>query len=241
MNRGVRMDRSTWWVAALLLVGACQKHDQTSAQIGATGGVVTGANGVSISVPQGALAGPAPITIEVSSETIPGSVGTVYKLGPEGQTFTAPVTVTLDFDPTRLPQGKTAADLVVLTAPSGSIEFATLAAQSLDATHVQASTTHFSIFAAAIAAAPVVDAGADGPACTPVGHACMSGASCCAPGTCLNAICATPNNNCGQGQTPCNGTCVNTATDATNCGGCGKVCGNPTPVCISGACSPPAA
>jgi hypothetical protein len=42
---------------------------------------------------------------------------------------------------------------------------------------------------------------------------------------------------CGAGATCCNGMCVDTSTDAMNCGGCGTACtaGN-QPACCSGKC-----
>ncbi len=40
---------------------------------------------------------------------------------------------------------------------------------------------------------------------------------------------------CNQFRTCCNGTCVNTANDPLNCGGCGIACGSSTPFCL-GSC-----
>lgn len=41
--------------------------------------------------------------------------------------------------------------------------------------------------------------------------------------------------NCGQGQTCCNGACVNLSADRNNCGTCGSTCGAGAS-CQSGAC-----
>ncbi len=79
-------------------------------------------------------------------------MGTPYVLGPEGQTFSSPVTVTLAFDPSLLPSGATAKDVRLFTAPAGSSNFTALATQLVDATHVSALAAHFSVFM------PVVDA-----------------------------------------------------------------------------------
>jgi hypothetical protein len=240
----VRMACSRCWVL-VLVAAACHKAD-SGMQIGSTGGVVTATNGTSLSIPSGALGAPTPITIDVSDEIVPGAVGSVYKFGPEGQTFAVPITVTLDFGPDRLPTGKTAADVVVLTAPAGSSDFTSLGGQLSDATHVQATTTHFSIFGAAIAMSTSSDGGEGdmsvvNGSCVSIGQACGSGGlACCGGGSCANAVCAPPPN-CGNGQTSCNGSCVITTSDPSNCGGCGNHCMSPTPVCINGVCSPPAA
>jgi hypothetical protein len=44
-----------------------------------------------------------------------------------------------------------------------------------------------------------------------------------------------PDVGCAAGQTACGSTCVNTATDSANCGGCGKAC-PPSDTCIASAC-----
>lgn len=76
--------------------------------------------------------------------------------------------------------------------------------------------------------------------CTPIenGTACSSGT--CCNGTCVNL--ATDPSNCGrcgnvclEGQTCCSGTCVNLQTDSNNCGGCGIVC--PPNTCRQGRCT----
>src|SRR6516162_4858975 len=58
-------------------------------------------------------------------------------------------------------------------------------------------------------------------------HACASSEACIAR-TCTG---------CGT-LTPCPGACVDTSTDAANCGGCGHVCGA-AQTCRSGTCSCP--
>jgi hypothetical protein len=60
--------------------------------------------------------------------------------------------------------------------------------------------------------------------------------TCSADQQCHQGQCACP-----AGQTACNGQCVNSQTDATNCGACGNVCDLPhTTVnkCVAGGCAP---
>jgi hypothetical protein len=236
------MGGSRWWV---LVLGVAACGGGTGTQIGSAGGVVTAANGVSVSVPKGALGNAVTITVEVSNESFPDGVGTVYKLGPEGQTFSSPVTVTVDFAPDRLPVGSTSADVVVLTAPASQTSSVTsLGGQLADTTHVQATTTHFSIFGAAVVTSTqlgdggVADMLSDAAACVPQGQACVNGATCCGGLSCLNLTCVP--SNCPNGLVSCNGSCVNPMSDSYNCGTCGKTCGTTTPVCLNGVCSPPA-
>jgi hypothetical protein len=141
-----------------------------SAVVGATGGSVSN-GGSSVTIPAGALPGNVTITNTETPEAPAPSgaavVGTAYTFGPEGQTFAVPVTVTLAFDPSKLPAGHTAADIVVFTAPVGSTQFTSLGGTLVDATHIAAQTTHFSVFEPGVAMGSTdggaVDAGpADG-------------------------------------------------------------------------------
>jgi hypothetical protein len=118
--------------------------------IGPAGGSVSTSDRTSVTVPAGALAGAQSVTITPSPAS-PGParaalVGPQYVFGPEGVTFSKPVTVTLAFDPARIPAGKSASDVKVYTAPVGSTAFTTLPTTPVDATHVAAQTTHFSRF-----------------------------------------------------------------------------------------------
>jgi hypothetical protein len=56
--------------------------------------------------------------------------------------------VTVAYDPEQLPAGDSASDVVIMTAPVGSAAFAELPTTISDATHVSATTLHFSDFVA---------------------------------------------------------------------------------------------
>ena len=79
-----------------------------SAVVGSAGGLVASADGqVALAIPSGAL--PTATTISVNPATNypagSGSWSPVVDLGPTGTTFAAPVTLTLSYDPTKLPPG----------------------------------------------------------------------------------------------------------------------------------------
>ena len=130
--------------------------------VGTGGGTVGAPGGAGVTLPQGALAGSTTITIAPSpgGPTPPSAaiVGTPYVLGPEGTQFATPVTVTLPLDPALLPPGTSAASAIIYTAPVGSTSFTLLPTTPVDATHVSAQTSHFSLFVVAV---PYVDGGVD--------------------------------------------------------------------------------
>jgi hypothetical protein len=122
---------------------------QVSRTIGRAGGTVTASDGSSIDVPPGALASPTTITMEAATPSaLPGggvSGGAAYALGPAGQTFLVPATITLTFDPKALPSMTQGSDLAVFTTSVGTTDHAYwLATRLVDATHVSAETSHFS-------------------------------------------------------------------------------------------------
>jgi hypothetical protein len=118
------------------------------------GGTVAISDGTSVSVPAGAVAANTAITVGPESDSVSINgvvlVGDTYRFGPEGTQFTVPVTVTLAYDPSKLTSGTTASDVTIMTAPVGSSDFTPLATTSVDATHVSATTTHFSDFVAVV-------------------------------------------------------------------------------------------
>jgi hypothetical protein len=134
-----------------------------SALITSAGGTVSLPNGTSVSIPAGALSSPTTITIsqDTGAPNAPSTtlVGTPVVLGPEGTQFSSPVTVTLAYDPTLLPSGASASQIAIFTSPVSSPSFTALPTTSPDSTHVQAQTTHFSIFEPAVASESTGDGG----------------------------------------------------------------------------------
>jgi len=121
-------------------------------QIGPEGGSVLLADGSGVVVPAGALAARVNVTIGLTpgAAALPSSdwiaAGSSYLLGPEGQVFLKPVTVTLAFDPSRLPADLLGDGISVVTSPAtGTPDYSPLPTTIVDSTHVSAQTTHFSI------------------------------------------------------------------------------------------------
>jgi predicted alpha-1,6-mannanase (GH76 family) len=139
--------------------------EEASQNLGPAGGILVTANGSGVSVPQGALTSDVTISIvsdpNAQAPSQATTVGLTYLLGPEGQQFDVPVTVTLAFDPTELPAGASASDIVVLTAPRGTANYAPMATTLVDSLHVSVQTSHFSDFVPAIVKKDATDALSD--------------------------------------------------------------------------------
>jgi hypothetical protein len=150
-----------WHLCVLLVAAGCgSTGPSASMQIGPSGGQVSAGDAAAVSIPAGALTSSINITVSTSSAAAPTdtvAVGSPYLFGPEGTQFATPVAITLAFSSSLLPAGKTTSDVVIYTASAGSTDYQELATTLVDASHVQASTTHFSIFVAAVGLAP--DAG----------------------------------------------------------------------------------
>ena len=126
-----------------------QTPTKAARTVGNTGGNVTTTGGVGVEIPAGALPNDVQVTVDASPAAPPPTgateLGTPHIFGPSGLQFAKPVTVVLEFDPTKLPAGKTAANIVVFTAPEGTLNYTALPTKVRDATHVEAETTHFSV------------------------------------------------------------------------------------------------
>jgi hypothetical protein len=136
--------------------GSTPQSGQAAKEVGTGGGSVTTSDGSGVTVPSGALSSNINITVQSDpgAPAIPRAwvaVGTAYLFGPEGEEFSRPVTVTLAIDPTRLPTGTTAHDVILLTSPATGIpNYVSLVTTVVDATHVSAQTTHFSVLVPAV-------------------------------------------------------------------------------------------
>jgi hypothetical protein len=67
--------------------------------IGQPGGTLTSLDGrVTLTVPAGTVSAPTEFSIQEVTNMAPGGVGSAYRLGPEGTTFSTPVTITIKAD-----------------------------------------------------------------------------------------------------------------------------------------------
>jgi len=119
----------------------------------ATGGTVTippphQLTGTSIAIPAGALAADAIITIRAASlPSVPGATGLAIDIGPNGTAFRIPVTVTITYADTDLPE-RTAANRLFLAKIEAQGTLTLLANVLVDkAAHtVSGTTTSLSVF-----------------------------------------------------------------------------------------------
>jgi hypothetical protein len=147
--------------------------------IGMSGGTVTASDGTKVELPAGALT--SDVTIGIAAATnapaVPNNkaVGLAYTFTPEGTSFAKPITVTLAFDPAKLPSGKTSANVVIYKAPAGSANYTALPTTVVDATHVSATTQSFSTFQGAAS-----EGGGGGcePNCTAADGGCACTSTC---------------------------------------------------------------
>ena len=141
------MDRHALWSVVVWVIAACGTNTPSSSQgvVGPAGGQVAIGDTVVIDIPAGALASNTTITATATEAAAPPNTvaaATPYLLGPEGTQFAVPVTLTLAF-------ASSSADIVIYTAPANTTAYQAMPTTVVDASHVRAQTTHFSIFAAA--------------------------------------------------------------------------------------------
>lgn len=123
-------------------------------QVQVGGGTVEAAGGaVKIAVPAGALTTPVAITVTPATapaegilDGVYGVIGTAYTFGPEGTTFSSPATVTVKYDPAKMPTWALPTDLALYHFTGGVwVKLPGLAVDPVAHT-VTAQTTSFSPF-----------------------------------------------------------------------------------------------
>jgi hypothetical protein len=134
--------------------GTAQVSVLSGAVVGPGGGTVFLADSaIRLTIPAGALPGPTTITATVKPQppaALPAGwqvAGPVYSLGPDGTTFSQPVTVTVRYTPASLPVFAMTGDLAILR--HNGQQWSTLSDLSVDvnARTVSGRTTGFSDFA----------------------------------------------------------------------------------------------
>jgi ZU5 domain len=203
-------NKSYFLALALALVAGCGGSSgvNITAMIGPNGGMASHSDGTSLNIPPGALATDTNITIQsVNVKAPPGTVlvGPAYDFGPEGTTFKAGVTITLPFEMSKIPMGRTASDILIYTAPKGGTQF-TAMATSLASGVVTTQTTHFSVY---LPAAPAANVATDLPF-TPVDLGFTS----CSPN------CTTGSSSCGCTETCGGHTYVMMCSQSSSTAGC---------------------
>lgn len=97
--------------------GDIHQTEGASAAVGPSGGSVAMSGGPTLEIPAGALPNTTTITIAQSSAQADGALSPVYQFGPDGTTFSKPVTVTFT-----VPSGTSAASVYWTTHQGGGYE-----------------------------------------------------------------------------------------------------------------------
>jgi Tol biopolymer transport system component len=123
------------------------------ATIGTDGGVIATSDGsVSLDFPVGALSAEKAIAVKQVTESRPGvgAWAAAVDLGPDGTTFAKPVTLTLGFDATKLPQGVTPSAVAIYTWVGDSWERVGGSTVNESDNTVSAPISHFSQYVVSI-------------------------------------------------------------------------------------------
>jgi len=166
--------RKLGWVAVCLAVG-CGGGTSIERTVGVAGGSLNSPEGTRVDIPGGALGSDTNVSINptpnAAAPTNTVLVGVPQTFGPEGAQFAKPVTVTLPFDAAKLPADTSAANIVIYSAPAGSTAYVPSEVTTVaDAGHVSTTTSHFSVFVAAVRTAA--------PGCTVTCTKSTSGCGC---------------------------------------------------------------
>jgi hypothetical protein len=130
-------------------VGVVTGTTTSSNTIGPAGGNVTSTDGkMFLVIPAGALAANTVISIQAISNNAHGKIGGAYRLTPDGQTFTKPVTLTFAYSDADL-EGTAPAFLGgAFQTPTGFWKWLGVAAVNTANKNVSVNTSHFTDFSA---------------------------------------------------------------------------------------------
>lgn len=127
--------------------------------VGPAGGTLVHPTGAKLVVPAGALAADVELSITGAEAPAPStlgapSVGQAFVLGPDGQQFAEPLSITVPVDPALVQQaGADASDLRLRLAPQSTMAFVELATTADTAAQtLSAQLTHFSIIVPVVSA-----------------------------------------------------------------------------------------
>jgi hypothetical protein len=133
---------------ATTAVGTPLPAAPSSQVIDSTGGSITSGDGrLTVTVPAGAVAGATTFTIQPITNQAPGGVGNAYRLGPDGQTFSTPVSISLHYSSADL--AGTGTDVLSLAYQDAQGRWAVYKSVTLDTTGqtLMVSSGHFSDWA----------------------------------------------------------------------------------------------
>ena len=199
------------WIGGLVAAGCGGGHQPVatgptaSAVVGASGGTVATSDGaLTVAIPAGALAAATTVTVTPTSSP-GGAVGTVYEIGPTGTQFSAPVTLSLHYDPASL-NGGSEGSLRVATFTAGTWQILAGAAVDTSAKIVTGTTTHLSLYGLILES--------NGAICATVAGGSNCGSSSTGPAalSCTPSTCAGATDVCGSYP----GATMTACTDGSN-------------------------
>lgn len=125
------------------------KTDSVTITAGSAGAIAkTPSGNASIEIPAGALTSNVNTSIAASDGgDLPGAIGVSYEFGPSGTTFNIPVTISLKYDISLIPEGSSEQDLVIAYEANGG--WVELSNPEIDTVNkvIKAKTSHFSKYA----------------------------------------------------------------------------------------------
>jgi N-acetylneuraminic acid mutarotase/surface antigen len=129
------------------------KSDSMSSNVSASGGSIETPSGeAGLAVPAGALSENKSITVSlIDKVTPPGHIAGAYDFTPDGQTFATPVTISIKYDPDKIPDGVTPSDLrLALLSANGEWEIIEDSTVDTANQTVSGPTSHFSTYSVVV-------------------------------------------------------------------------------------------